>query len=197
MNSYDPLSRPTGRTETDEQLLDYVNQPVDTIPAEVTERAQETAPVITPPPATETTEGAAPAAPQTPQQQDPEEDEDDRAFDLIEQAGNWVKTEVLGLDLDRRAAAESQDPTISEPAKQAIEAERAEFQDNLNESTNPLVTVPRDAARILVSGKDKQITGLAGGVSFLGDLVRTKLGLADEDDQWNNVDHANYSSLNI
>jgi len=125
------------------------------------------------------------------QEQDPLEAKADRDFDLIEQAGNWIKTEVLGLDLDRRAAAESQDPTISEPAKQAIESERAEFQDNLG-SKNPVVAAARNTSRIALSGVEKGIQDTVGAGNFIGDLAKTKLGMVEEDDEWNNVDHANY-----
>ena len=190
MNSYDPLGRSTGRTETDEQLLDYVNQPADTVPTEVIERAKETAPVITPPPATEATEGAAPAAPPAPQQPVVEEEEESNPLqpinDFLENSAvevrDWIDNKLQG----------------NQQSKEEIRAGREEARQGKIDEVNNLegaAKVTSEVVRAAVSGREKQVSDLVGGVSFLGDLAKTKLGLVDEDDQWNNVDHANYSSL--
>ena len=71
MNSYDSFGRSTERTETDEQLLEYINQPAETVPAEVNQRAQETALEITPPPETEASEGLPSSNPVTPKASEP------------------------------------------------------------------------------------------------------------------------------
>ena len=194
MNSYDPLNRPTGRTETDEQLLESLDKPVDAIPTEVTERAQETAPVITPPPATEMTEGAAPAAPQAPQQQQPttvEEEEEDE--DPLRPINDFLENSAVEVRdwIDNKLQGDQQ-------TKEEIRAGREEARQGKIDEVNNLqgaTKVTSEVIRAAVSGREKQVADLVGGVSFLGDLAKTKLGLVDEEDRWNNVDHANYSSL--
>ena len=192
MNSYEQYGS-NFRTETDDELekaleqeehVQQINTPAtdDTPAPQYVDEEGETRQLV---------EGYVAPTPTAEEEEDPAEVKADRDFDLIEQAGNWIKTEVLGLDLDRRAAAESQDPAISEPAKAEIEAERTEFQ-NTYGSENVAVAAARNTTRMVTSGVEKGAQDVIGFGNFVGDLAKTKLGMVEEDDQWNNVDHAEY-----
>jgi hypothetical protein len=199
MNSYEQYGS-NFRTETNDELekaleqeehVQQINTPAtdDTPAPQYVDEEGETRQLVEGDVAPTPTAEEAPVA--TAEEEDPAEVKADRDFDLIEQAGNWIKTEVLGLDLDRRAAAESQDPAISEPAKAEIEAERTEFQDTYG-SENVAVAAARNTTRMVTSGVEKGVQDVIGFGNFAGDLAKTKLGLVEEDDQWNNVDHAEY-----
>ncbi len=191
MNSYDPLGRSTELTETDEQLLNALDQPLEKSPAEVSQRAKETTPVLTPPPTTEATEGAAPAAPANTQQPAVKEEEEgsnplEALDDFLENSAvevrDWIDDKLQG----------------NQQSKEEIRSSREEARQEKIDEVNNLegaAKVTSEVVRAAVSGREKQISELVGGVSYVGDLLKTKVGLADEDDQWNNVDHANYSSL--
>ena len=52
--------------------------------------------------------------------------------------------------------------------------------------------VARDSLRAVTSGTEKAVQNVIGTANFAGDFAKTKLGLVDKDDVWNNTDHKNY-----
>ena len=52
--------------------------------------------------------------------------------------------------------------------------------------------VARDGVRAVTSGVEKAAQDAIGFANFAGDFAKTKLGLVDEDDVWNNTDHKDY-----
>ena len=186
LNSYqeslDQYQNIDQRQESDEELERMIQES-----APIPEQAPNPAPRVTRDAEgdlqmdTAPVEQAAPEAPAEPEveMETPEENKE-RNLNLFQQATEWVATEVLGQDPEERAQ-------VKEEYQQ-----RAEDMGNRIENAGGLEGFTRDAVRVIPSGIDKAAQDAIGFANFAGDFAKTKLGMVEEDDVWNNTDHKDY-----
>jgi len=179
-SQYQDLSGYQGVSEEDEQIPEYLREDYDatqTQPVDVTRNKDgelEQAPPSAPKNAQETL-GKSPQ----PEQSQEEKDKDYQGS-LITEAADWAAEKLLG-----RSREESQ-------AMRDEGRARAEAMGNRIENADGAEGFTRDAIRAVTSGVEKAAQDAIGFANFAGDFAKTKMGLVDPDDEWNNVDHANY-----
>ena len=177
LNSYqdsiNPYIQSTGRTESDEDLQSYLDSISNQPPTGVTVERNAKGELQ-----------EAPQQPVEPKAQEPEmespEETQERNLNLLEEAQDWVAEKVLGRS-----------PEDSQKARDKAKEWEAGLNQQI-EDAEGLDAVPREAVRAVTSGVDKTIQDGIGFANFAGDFIKTKLGMVEEDDEWNNVDHANY-----
>lgn len=179
-SQYQDLSGYQGVSEEDEQIPEYLREDYDatqTQPVDVTRNKDgelEQAPPSAPKNAQETL-GKAPQ----PEQSQEEKDKDYQAS-LITEAADWAAEKLLGRSREESQAQREQGQARVEKIDQDIE------------NATGFGAVTRDGVRAVTSGVEKAVQDGIGFANFAGDFAKTKLGLVDQDDEWNNVDHANY-----
>ena len=189
----------SGRTETEESLEQYLKQnPIQEEPSEYPIK-------ITPQPdgtveeeVVETTPQEAPAS-----QQIAESKEEQQNFqtEIITEAQDWIAEKFLGQSREDREAkrqgAREKFEQINTEIDRADETNTLGYTDEESGEYVPVAaTTPsgilRDSVRAVTSGVDKAVQSGIGFANYAGDFAKTRLGLVDEDDEWNNVDHAHY-----
>ena len=119
--------------------------------------------------------------PPTPKPEQTQQDKDkEHQRNLFQQATDWVAEEVFQMD-----------PNWREEQREKGRQQTQELNQRIENATG-VEGFTRDAIRTVTSGIEKPIQDAIGFGNFVGDFAKTKLGLVDPDDEWNNVDHANY-----
>ena len=100
---------------------------------------------------------------------------------------DWIDNKLQGDQQSKEEIRASRQEARQETARQGQETAK-----RIDEATDFGTVLARDGVRAVTSGVDKAIQDSIGAANFIGDLAKTKLGMVEEDDEWNNVDHANY-----
>ena len=103
--------------------------------------------------------------------------DEDRTYqqNLFQEAADWM-SDKLGLGSAEERQAEREEGM----------ARNEEVQEQLDN------TVGGEVVKTVTSGVEKAAQNAIGAANFAGDFAKTKLGMVDEDDEWNNTDHKNY-----
>ena len=103
--------------------------------------------------------------------------DEDREYqqNLFQEASDWM-SEKLGLGSAEERQAKREEGM----------ARNKETQEKLDN------TFAGETVKAVTSGVEKAVQDTIGAANFVGDLAKTKLGMVEEDDEWNNVDHEDY-----
>jgi hypothetical protein len=103
--------------------------------------------------------------------------DEDREYqqNMFQEASDWI-SEKLGMGTAEERQAEREEGM----------ARTEEVQEQLDN------TVGGEVVKTVTSGVEKAAQNAIGAVNFAGDFAKTKLGMVEEDDEWNNTDHKNY-----
>ena len=113
-------------------------------------------------------------------EQSQEEADKEHQMNLFQQATEWVATEVLQQDPEDRAKKKEEYQAWARKGAEQIE------------NAEGFGAFTRDSVRAVTSGVEKAGQDAIGFANFAGDFAKTRMGLVDPDDEWNNTDHANY-----
>lgn len=100
---------------------------------------------------------------------------------------DWIDNKLQGDQLSEEEIRSNR----RDVREEAVRQNQATAQ-GIDEATDFGTVLARDGVRSITSGIDKAIQDSLGAANFIGDLAKTKLGMVEKDDEWNNVDHANY-----
>lgn len=122
---------------------------------------------------------------------DPNEDRLNSLDEFLENSAveirDWIDNKLQGDQQSKEEIRAGRQEARQETARQGQETAK-----RIDEATDFGTVLARDGVRAVTSGVDKAIQDSIGAANFVGDLAKTKLGMVEEDDEWNNVDHANY-----
>ena len=124
------------------------------------------------------------------QQEKPETDPNTERLDGLDGFLENSAVEIRDW-IDNKLQGNQQTKEEIRASRQKARQGTAEKQEMIEEAGGSMGVV-REAARAVTSGIDKAVQDTVGAANFVGDLAKTKLGMVEEDDEWNNVDHANY-----
>ena len=132
---------------------------------------------------------AAPQEPSAAEQIESSRDED-REFqrNMIQEAQDWLGEKFgLGTAEERQAEREA-----GAEQQQAAQAKVQEGVGDVADAAISTVLGDNDVAKAVTSGVEKSVQDTIGFANFAGDFAKTRLGMVDADDEWNNTDLANY-----
>lgn len=177
LNSYQDLNTYQGVSPEDEVIPEHLREettPENQLPVKATrDKDGELEPVYEESSGPKNAQETLGKAPQ-PEQSQEDKDKDYQAS-LITEAADWAAEKLLG-----RSKEESQ------AARKGGQAEQAQTQEKLDNS------FAGDAVKAVTSGVEKAAQDAIGFANFAGDFAKTKLGMVEEDDVWNNTDHKDY-----
>ena len=200
-SQYQDLSGYQGVPEEEEQIPEYLREDYDatkTQPVEVT-RNKDGEPEMAPPSAPKNAQETLGKTPTQPEQSQEEKDKDYQAS-LITEAADWAAEKLLGRSREESEAQRDQGRQRNEAIQQDIdridESNSIGYTDKEGNYQPVIATtskgIARDTVRAVTSGVEKAGQDAIGFANFAGDFVKTRMGLVDPDDEWNNTDHANY-----
>ena len=135
-----------------------------------------------------------PQEPDTRDQQKAKQREDDGMDNPISQflensaveVRDWIDDKLQGNQQSKDEIRANRSNARQEQATQA-----AEIEDAIDNQTG-VGAVYRDTTRAVLGAGEKQIQDVIGFGNLVGDTVKTRLGMVEEDDLYNNVDLPNY-----
>ena len=184
MNSYEQYGS-SYRSETPESLDKELEQ--QEYEQEVNTPRTEEAPA---PQVLAEGEEAAPVAPPTPEAEAPDANPNEERLNTLDGFLEDSAVEIRDW-IDNKLQGNQQTKEEIRTDRQGSRQETADKQEMVEEAGGDMGVV-REVSRAVTSGVDKAIQDSIGAANFVGDLAKTKLGMVDEADEWNNVDHANY-----